>query len=281
MPLTKCPYCGRTGEIPADVFGSSIYCNQCKRKFDAVEIVEDDPIRPTPGAPTMPTIARCSRCGKSFEVAERAIGTRVNCPHCKATVEIIMSGSPGRSIVPAPTPAPLALPPEVTGGEIVEVKQSPQPISTMQRCPFCAELVLAAAKKCKHCGEIIDVAMRATADMQRAVQRLEELQAQRAPSQNVVVQTNQEASHRSKASAKSRASSKATAAAVQESGASFEPLKALMGCGVLCALLATCCCMVGLFTNMFGPKVSQTTTKQATPGISSPSKAFTVKTSAK
>lgn len=31
----------------------------------------------------------------------------------------------------------------------------------MKECPFCAEQILAQAKKCKHCGETIDVILRA------------------------------------------------------------------------------------------------------------------------
>lgn len=31
----------------------------------------------------------------------------------------------------------------------------------MKECPFCSEQILASAKKCKHCGEVLDVALRA------------------------------------------------------------------------------------------------------------------------
>lgn len=40
--------------------------------------------------------------------------------------------------------------------------------SNLVRCPFCAEQIQAAAKKCRHCGEIVDVAMRASHDVARA-----------------------------------------------------------------------------------------------------------------
>ncbi len=37
-------------------------------------------------------------------------------------------------------------------------------------CPFCGEQVLTVAKKCKHCGETIDVAMRAADEARRAAE---------------------------------------------------------------------------------------------------------------
>jgi predicted nucleic acid-binding Zn ribbon protein len=35
-----------------------------------------------------------------------------------------------------------------------------------KRCPFCAEVIHAEAKKCKHCGELLDESLRAA----RAIQ---------------------------------------------------------------------------------------------------------------
>ena len=42
------------------------------------------------------------------------------------------------------------------------------PVEQKQECPFCAELILARAKKCKHCGETLDVALRAAEEARRA-----------------------------------------------------------------------------------------------------------------
>jgi hypothetical protein len=38
-------------------------------------------------------------------------------------------------------------------------------------CPFCAEMILARAKKCRHCGETVDVAMRKAEEALRAADR--------------------------------------------------------------------------------------------------------------
>jgi hypothetical protein len=36
-----------------------------------------------------------------------------------------------------------------------------------KECPFCGEQVLGIAKKCKHCGEILDVALRAAQEAKK------------------------------------------------------------------------------------------------------------------
>jgi TM2 domain-containing membrane protein YozV len=38
----------------------------------------------------------------------------------------------------------------------------------MQRCPYCSEQVFASAKKCKHCGETLDVALRAAEEAKKS-----------------------------------------------------------------------------------------------------------------
>jgi uncharacterized membrane protein YvbJ len=40
-----------------------------------------------------------------------------------------------------------------------------------QGCPFCGEQILAMAKKCKHCGETVDVTLRAAEESRRLAER--------------------------------------------------------------------------------------------------------------
>ena len=48
---------------------------------------------------------------------------------------------------------------EVTGPSLVPTSGVAYPVGATKACPFCGEVVLAVAKKCKHCGETIDVAL--------------------------------------------------------------------------------------------------------------------------
>ena len=42
----------------------------------------------------------------------------------------------------------------------VPILIDPQSLEEMTQCPFCAETIKKSAKKCKHCGEILDVVLR-------------------------------------------------------------------------------------------------------------------------
>lgn len=47
--------------------------------------------------------------------------------------------------------------PEVVSVTPTAVSAQPLPTSeTLKKCPFCAEMVLAAAIKCKHCGSVLN-----------------------------------------------------------------------------------------------------------------------------
>lgn len=90
----------------------------------------------------------CSSCGKRYEQPESAAGKTGKCK-CGATVHI-----PAISSLDAPSaPAPEVTPPP-----------PPLPAAPATKpCPFCAEPIQAAAKKCRHCGEMIDGKKGATA----------------------------------------------------------------------------------------------------------------------
>lgn len=49
-----------------------------------------------------------------------------------------------------------------------EIVQSATDRSELAECPFCAEPILFKARKCKHCGEMLDPTLRAAAEAQRS-----------------------------------------------------------------------------------------------------------------
>lgn len=62
-------------------------------------------------------------------------------------------------------PLPLAVAPRGTASQPLTLRTNPAQQLTVTaqttRCPFCAEEIIAAAKKCKHCGEFLDPVLRA------------------------------------------------------------------------------------------------------------------------
>ena len=67
--------------------------------------------------------------------------------------------------MPANTPVPVVVP--------TPIFISTKPISNdeMMDCPFCAEPLKKSAKKCKHCGETVDVALRMAEEARRSAEK--------------------------------------------------------------------------------------------------------------
>jgi membrane protein YdbS with pleckstrin-like domain len=91
-------------------------------------------------------------CGHSFLISDdtlRAAGGTVACPACQQRLSpAIESPAPPAAAVSAADPAAPASAP-------VPVPATPD-LEPTKRCPFCGEVILAIARKCKHCGEFLD-----------------------------------------------------------------------------------------------------------------------------
>jgi hypothetical protein len=128
-----------------------------------------------------------------------------------------------------------------------------QVIEERKASPFCGEAVLAIAKKCRHCDETIDVALRAAEEAKRAAER-----------------TETPTGHASVLNAGGAASSSSSSAAAAASGKNLpNPVQSCFGCLVLMVmgLMVMFCggCILGL--NDFAKPAShkQTSQKQDQP----------------
>ena len=87
----------------------------------------------------------------------------LSCPKCKASVAVpIAQHAPAQ---PAASAAPRRSVPPTVPDDIVplplDAEPPPEPPAPRRKpCPFCAEPVLPEAKRCRHCGETLDVVLR-------------------------------------------------------------------------------------------------------------------------
>src|SRR5205823_499774 len=89
-------------------------------------------------------------CGNKFLIGDEQLSGHVICPACKRALSPVVTPAPeAAKAVPASAAVTTA-----EGATMTE--QEPT-----KRCPFCGEVILAIARKCKHCGEFLD---RAPAD---------------------------------------------------------------------------------------------------------------------
>jgi predicted RNA-binding Zn-ribbon protein involved in translation (DUF1610 family) len=98
----------------------------------------------------------CPSCGTKLRAPDNTAGREAKCPKCGESVNI-------GGVTPEPPPVVKVYTPPVAAvytppaGQGVEVAPEPE----KKACPFCGETVLAVARKCKHCGETIDVPLHA------------------------------------------------------------------------------------------------------------------------
>jgi len=84
----------------------------------------------------------CPHCEQHLAVDDEAAGMIVECPTCQEQIQIPEIERPAPQ--PSPDTTPRAAPP------------LPPPQAQQKECPFCGELILTKAVKCKHCGSMLD-----------------------------------------------------------------------------------------------------------------------------
>jgi hypothetical protein len=104
----------------------------------------------------MPIPINCPACHHAGNVPDQYGGKTIRCPKCQAKFVVPPAGS---AVSAAPRPAQFPANPQAPRPQATPVVQGSPP-SAGTRCPYCSEPIQASAKKCKHCGEWLDPAMR-------------------------------------------------------------------------------------------------------------------------
>ena len=180
----------------------------------------------------------CPHCQKKLRIHDDAVGKTIKCPNpnCSGYFQIDASGSfvPRRSA-----------PPIVRAQSPQEVREVSR--SSFENCPYCRGEVPQGAKKCMHCGETIDLALREAEAARRAVEGKSQ------PIFNNVVAGG---GGGGASSSSSSAASAAVAPAPSSGGLGW--LWSLLGCGAFLLLLPMCLCCGcrGCLSTMPGPGIS-------------------------
>jgi hypothetical protein len=105
----------------------------------------------------------CPGCKKRYKVPDDCAGATTTCPNCKIQL-----------MVPTPRPPSQLVPlQQEVDEDLPEVKPMakprPQPLqATVVLCPFCESEISPTAKKCRYCGETVDLVLRSMEDSRRS-----------------------------------------------------------------------------------------------------------------
>jgi hypothetical protein len=118
----------------------------------------------------MPIAITCPACNSKLKAPDDLAGRGLKCPRCKAPLKVPAGpSSPSGSAAPPAKARPARRPAqEVAPDDLAPIEPSE---ADCQSCPFCGEEVRVGAKKCKSCGETLDVALRAGEEAKREARR--------------------------------------------------------------------------------------------------------------
>jgi tRNA_anti-like len=99
----------------------------------------------------MPVTVFCPSCGVKLKAPDNTAGRKLACPKCRTPITVPATSPPGAVTQSPPRPAAEAR----TSAAPAPAAKAP---ADTKSCPYCSEQILATARKCKHCGEMLDEA---------------------------------------------------------------------------------------------------------------------------
>ena len=115
----------------------------------------------------------CTKCETPIYIEEESIGRKVHCPRCGQEYSVASNedcvptpADPQRdslknASIPQASPVPFQESPNLINQ--TPLAETPQ----FKECPYCSERILFQARKCKHCGEFLDSALRQSYQAER------------------------------------------------------------------------------------------------------------------
>jgi predicted RNA-binding Zn-ribbon protein involved in translation (DUF1610 family) len=102
----------------------------------------------------MPISFQCPNCGMKLKAPESAVGKSSSCPRCETQVTC-----------PEPIYDAEVVGTAEAGAAAASASSHPIHVPTVddrRPCPMCGEMILAAAAKCRFCGEVFDPSLKKT-----------------------------------------------------------------------------------------------------------------------
>lgn len=142
--LTTCEHCNTSIKFPADKAGRTVKCPKCAEQITLPEA--SSPVETTPPPPSSDSPPAVQDEFRSNSASTPIVAATVDHPRSLNEQKAAAQESPPRKSRSGPDWRP-------DGPKINSPEPRPDPT---KRCPFCAETILLAAVKCKHCGEFVD-----------------------------------------------------------------------------------------------------------------------------
>lgn len=165
-----CPECGHNLEVDENGAGMTVPCPECSKPIQI-------PIH-NANKQNFHSFF-CPQCRHPLEASKEYYGQLIDCPSCGQPVEVPFPNTIQN------TPAPLqqkTIPTQTSSCNTPSSRPSqnkapnsnidPNSItqsSSTKACPYCGELILEIAVKCKHCGEFLDHSINETNSSQQTI----------------------------------------------------------------------------------------------------------------